>query len=212
MALGMQKVKIAFFENAARYFLSDDWSVIRAGLEVGGYTVVMTNFNLQGLGLPNRSERRYAFAILEKHAQLVENWCSQVQHEIKQEGERKKQLHQCYVESSEELKLYKLDSIHVGVFQVLGTTLQDDVENALATARPNCPNIETGDYVLDLSRPRKRTTSQPSEGLCPCITTTNAWLRLYSTKQRRFLYPHELMHIMGFEQAVHRDFCMVQEL
>ena len=55
-------------------------------------------------------------------------------------------------------------------------------------------------YVLDLGRsPSRLAKDRPKPGVCPCITATNAWKRLYCTKVGRYLYPQELMLIMGFQ-------------
>jgi site-specific DNA-cytosine methylase len=201
MAFGMQKFQLVLFESVCDYFQSEAWMLIKAGMQVGGYVWVDTKFTLQMLGLPTRRERGYALAIKKEHAARITQGLTQLKHEIGEESKKQLPLDQCYVESDAQLKRYKLDGLDVVVFRVLSDACEASLVRAKECAREKCPNIDTGHYILDLGKSNARTLSHPTEGMCPCITKANAWLRLYSTKHRRFLFPHELMHIMGFESA-----------
>jgi site-specific DNA-cytosine methylase len=201
MAFGMKKFRMVLWENVAYYFESDAWMIIQKGMEVGGYKWVSTKFSCEALGLPTVRHRGYAIAIREEDAAGLEHWSTQVQSEIGKERETWSELKECYIQSQAQLKQYHLDGDSARIFWDLTDASKDRLAKATECARGKCPNIETGHFILDLGKSDDRLLTNPTEGMCPCITRSNAWLRLYSTKQRRFLYPHELMYIMGFEQA-----------
>ena len=54
--------------------------------------------------------------------------------------------------------------------------------------------------VVDAHPPRKLNASTAAQP--PCITVSTCWLRLCWVKQRRYLYPQELMLMLGFPMAI----------
>jgi len=198
MCFYLEKWKMCFFENVSGYYFSEAWAVVLRGMLSGGYQHAMVRFTLAELGLPTKRERGYALAWKSELHCTASEWQHQVQYEIRRQAGTKLLLSECIVDKLPRLQEYGLIDDVADTFKYL----TEDANAALSAATVKIVSKMDDWYVLDLGMSKERMEKfDPQPGVCPCITATNAWGRLYCTRLARYLYPQELMLIMGFKWA-----------
>jgi site-specific DNA-cytosine methylase len=192
------RVDITWWENVAAFRKSQAWQIVQAAMQ-GKHTVYEVQLCLKrDLNLPQTRNRWYC--ITKQGSMDLKEIHNVLLQELEVERQTKLTVADCIIGDQ---VLLKRVGVTDKVLQELGKLTPSQQANLDVVTQKLIHGGDDEYYVFDIGQSKDRLTAlaarHPEANVCPCITSSNSFRRLWCTKIKRFLLPQELMLMHGFE-------------